>query len=304
MLENLLQIFVFFILGYTARRLKIIPQEYSKAYIDYIMNFGFPALVVYNIYRLRFSLDVLSIIILGWIAIFLTILASYLISKSLKLDKKRTVAFIMMSTFSNTGFLGYPFIHSLYGEEGLRYAVIFDNLAMFLPIFLLAPFIINYAKEGSIKINIKKLLLFPPFIALVIGVSLKPFDVPEIFLNLLKTLGMTVIPIILFSVGLNLRFSHIGKDLKLLTVNMLVKLFASPLILLLILLILKIDLTLPYKVAILQLAMPPMVLASIYLIDADLEKDFSVSSVAIGIILSFLTVPIWYFLMNSLSHQN
>jgi hypothetical protein len=71
--------------------------------------------------------------------------------------------------------------------------------------------------------------------------------------------------------------------------------------LLLILLILKIDLTLPYKVAILQLAMPPMVLASIYLIDADLEKDFAVSSVAIGIILSFLSVPIWYFLLNSLS---
>lgn len=137
-----------------------------------------------------------------------------------------------------------------------------------------------------------------------LGVSLKPFDVPEIFLNLLKTLSMTVIPIILFSVGLNLKFLHIGKDLKLLTVNMLVKLFASSLILLLILLILKIDLTLPYKVVILQLAIPPMVLASIYLIDADFEKDFAVSSVAIGIILSFLTVPIWYFLLNSLSHQS
>jgi len=44
-----------------------------------------------------------------------------------------------------------------------------------------------------------------------LGVSLKPFDVPEIFLNLLKTLSMTVIPIILFSVGLNLKFLHIGK---------------------------------------------------------------------------------------------
>jgi len=96
MLENLLQIFVFFILGYTARKLKIIPQEYSKAYIDYIMNFGFPALVIYNIYRLRFSLDVLGIIILGWIVIFLTIFVSYLISKSLKLYKK-TTAFILIT---------------------------------------------------------------------------------------------------------------------------------------------------------------------------------------------------------------
>ncbi len=298
LIENIFQIFVFFIIGYIARKLNIIPQTYSQAYVDFIMNIGFPALVIYNIYNLKFGFDVVGIVIFGWISIFLTIVVSIIISKILKLNKETTSTFILMSTFANTGFLGYPFIHSFYGDEGLRYAVIFDNISMFLPIFLLAPFIISYAKEGAIKINLKDLLLFPPFIALVVAILIKPFTVPDIFLNLLNKLGMTVIPLVLFAVGLNLRFSNVKNRLKLTALILFVKHFLSPLILLTILILLSFNTSLPYKVSILQLAMPPMVLASIYVIQADLDKDLAVSSVALGIIFSFITVPLWFFVLS------
>ncbi len=298
LIENIFQIFVFFILGYVARKLNIIPQSYSQAYIDFIMNIGFPALVIYNIYNLRFGFDVVGIVILGWISIFLTIGLSFIISKLLKLNKESTSTFILMSTFSNTGFLGYPFVHAFYGDEGLRYAVIFDNISMFLPIFLLAPFIISYAKKDSIKLNLKSLLMFPPFMALVVALLLKPFTVPDIFLNLLKKLSTTVIPLILFAVGLNLRFSNIKTKLKLTAIVLFIKHFIAPIILLTILILIGFSISLPYKVAILEFAMPPMVLASIYAIQAELDKDLAISSVALGIILSFISIPLWFFILS------
>ena len=300
MIQNLIIIFFFFSLGYIYRKLKIFPENYSKPYVDFIMYVGFPALVINNIYHLKFTSDVFMALLTGWIALILNILFSYKVATLIKLDKKSAISFVMVSTFANTGFLGYPFILSLYGSEGLRYAVIFDNLAMFLPIYILAPILISFAKEEkSFKVDLKKLLLFPPFTALLIALFLKPFQLPSIVLKILDMLGSTVIPLILFSVGMNLRFSSIKKDIKIISLVLFIKQLLLPLSVLIILLILGVSLTLPWKVAILQLSMPPMVLASIFVIEANLNKDIAVSSVALGIILSFLSVPLIYYILEN-----
>ncbi|ACN99540.1 putative integral membrane protein [Sulfurihydrogenibium azorense Az-Fu1] len=301
MIQNLIIIFFFFFLGYIYRKLKIFSENYSKPYIDFIMYVGFPALVINNIYHLKFTSDVFMALLTGWIALILNILFSYKVATLIKLDKKSAISFVMVATFANTGFLGYPFILSLYGSEGLRYAVIFDNLAMFLPIYILAPILISFAKdEKSFKVDLKKLLLFPPFTALLIALSLKPFQLPSIVLKILDMLGSTVIPLILFSVGMNLRFTSIKKDIKIISLVLLIKQILLPLTVLTILLLLGVSLTLPWKVAILQLSMPPMVLASIFVIEANLNKDIAVSSVALGIILSFLTVPLIYYIIENM----
>jgi predicted permease len=302
MLNNLAVIFFFFSLGYIYKKLKILSESYSKSYVDFIMYVGFPALVINNIYHLKFTRDVFMILISGWIALILNILFSYqLATKILKLNRQSAISFVMVSTFANTGFLGYPYILSLYSSEGLRYAVIFDNIAMFLPIFIMAPILISYAKEEkSFKIDIKKLFLFPPFLALLIALTLKPFHIPDLFIKILDTLGSTVIPLILFSVGMNLKFSAIGKNFKVISFVLLIKHILLPLTFLGVILILGISLTLPWKVAVLQLAMPPMVLASIFIIEANLDKDIAVSSVALGIIVSFLTVPLIYYLLENM----
>ncbi|MFN4306338.1 AEC family transporter [Sulfurihydrogenibium azorense] len=132
------------------------------------------------------------------------------------------------------------------------------------------------------------------------ALSLKPFQLPSIVLKILDMLGSTVIPLILFSVGMNLRFTSIKKDIKIISLVLLIKQILLPLTVLTILLLLGVSLTLPWKVAILQLSMPPMVLASIFVIEANLNKDIAVSSVALGIILSFLTVPLIYYIIENM----
>ncbi|MEZ0323140.1 MAG: AEC family transporter [Hydrogenothermaceae bacterium] len=297
--ENLVAIIFFFSLGYIFVRFRIFPAEYSKAFTDFIINVGFPGLVFYNIYNLKFSSDVIFILFAGYVVIFISLLTSFYIGKWLRFNRQTLSSFILVSSFGNTGFLGYPFVLSLYGEEGLRYAVIFDQLAMFLPIYLLAPFIVAYGKgEKRFNLDFKKILLFPPFIAMFIAVILKPFTVPTLVLNISQTLGKTVIPLILFSVGMNLRFSSLKERLRDISLVIFIKNFILSFILLGFVCIAIGQISLSWKVAIIETSMPPMVLASIFVINANLDKDLAVSSVATGILVSFLSVPFFYFLIE------
>lgn len=299
LLESIFTIMFFFLLGYTFVKFRLFPADYSNAFTDFIINVGFPGLVLYNIYNLKFSLDVVSIVFAGYLIILFSILFSFFVGKMMNYDRKTLGSFILVSSFGNTGFLGYPFVLSLYGEEGLRYAVIFDQLAMFLPIYLLAPLVIAYSKgEKSFKVDIKKVLLFPPFIALVVGLVIKPFLVPSIVLELSQLLGKTVIPLILFSVGMNMRFSRLKERFRDVFLVLSIKNILSPFLVIVFLLAFKISFSLPWKVAIIQMAMPPMVLSSIFVINAGLDRDLAVSSVASGIVLSFVTIPFIYFLIQ------
>lgn len=294
---NLFEIFIFFFLGYLSVRLNLFPESYSKAYTDFIINIGFPALVFYNIYHLDFSPDIGFIVFLGYIAILISLFLSFFAGKALNLSRKTQASFMILSSFGNTGFLGYPFIVALHGEEALKYAVIFDQLAMFLPIYLIAPVIISYGLgEGSFRIDIKKFLLFPPFVALVLGVFTKGAYVPPLFLDISQTLGKTVIPLIMFSVGMNIKVSSLWSRLRDISAVLIIKNLLTPLIVLLILVLSGYSLILPLQVAIIEMAMPPMVLASIFIINANLDKELAVSSVATGIVLSFISVPAIYYL--------
>ncbi len=98
---------------------------------------------------------------------------------------------------------------------------------------------------------------------------------------------------------MNLRFSSLKQEIKLVSLVLFIKMVFVPLLLLFILAFIGTNLDLPWKVGILEIAMPPMVLASIFVINANLAKDLAVSSVGAGILLSFITIPLIYYLISS-----
>ncbi len=302
MLENLFSVVLYFSLGYISRKSGIFEEKTSDILIKFIIYLSFPALVIFNVYHLNLEKSLIFIVFLGWFTIIFSIFVSFFVGKALKMDKKTHASFIMMSTFGNTSFLGFPFQLAFFGEEGLRYAVIFDQFASFLPVSIISPFILAYGRdEGSISIDWKKILTFPPFITLVLALFLKPFvHMPDFILNSLHTLGITVIPLALFSVGFNLRFSSVKERIRGVLFVLGLKMVFVPLIVVLVLYLLGIDFSVPVKSALLEICMPPMVLASIFVIGAGLDKDLAVSSVGLGIIISFLTVPLFVLLLQNL----
>ncbi len=300
MIENLFSVVLFFSIGYIARKKNILEENASDVLIKFIVYFAFPALVVYNVYHLKVEKSILYIVTSGWLITIFLIFFSFLVGKRLNFDNKKLASFIMMSTFGNTSFLGFPFQLAFNGEEGLRYAVVYDQLASFLSVSLLSPFILAYGHgKKKISIDLKSIFTFPPFITLILSFFLKPFvNLPDFILSSLNTLGMTVIPLALFSVGFNLKFSSVKERIRDISVVLFIKMLVAPFLLILALLILNVKISMEWKSTVLEVAMPPMVLASIFVINEKLDRDLAVSSVGLGIILSFVTVPIIMFIIK------
>lgn len=293
MFENLFSVILFFSLGYFSRKVGLFDEKDSNSLINFILYISFPALVIYNVYYLEFDLDIIYVLITGWLVIIFSIFFSFITGKILHLDKKSLASFVMMSSFGNTSFLGFPYQTAFFGEEGLRYAVVFDQIASFLPVTFLSPFILAYGSGKKAGIDFKKVITFPPFLALVFAFFIKftGFPIPTFVLDSLNLLGMTVIPLALFSVGLNLRFSSVSKHKITIGMVLLIKMILVPVSLIFLLKLLGVQINIIWKSGILEISMPPMVLASILVIGAGLNREIAVGSVAIGIILSFITVP-------------
>ncbi len=203
MIENLFSVILFFSLGYISKRFRIFPESHSNPLIDFIIYVALPALVLYNVYHLHVNRNLIFVLLIGgWGAIVLSIVASLFLGKLLKLNKETLVTFIVMSTFGNTGFVGFPFVNALLGSEGLTYAVVFDQVGAFLPLSLLAPIIISFSEVNpKIRIDMKKIVTYPPFIALLCGLLIKGTEIPPFLLESLNTLGQTVIPLFYFLLG-------------------------------------------------------------------------------------------------------
>lgn len=97
---------------------------------------------------------------------------------------------------------------------------------------------------------------------------------------------------------MNIKISSLWARFRDIVAVLVIKNLLIPILILLMLIALGYNLTLPIKVAILQISMPPMVLASIFIINAGLDKELAVLSVATGIIFSFITVPFIYYLVQ------
>jgi len=303
--SKLFPIIFYFTLGYLSKKFGVFDRRASDNFVRFIVVFAFPSLVIYNVYNLKFDKAFITLIVFGWIVIITALTISFLVGKFiLNLNRKTLASFMLLASFGNTSFLGFPFQIAFLGEEGLKFAVVFDQLASFLPVSLISPIIIAYGKGDKIKkFNIRKIVTFPPFIALNLGFLIKFLNItiPQFILDALLMLGSVVIPLALFSIGINFKLSHFTDRKKELALVLLIKMILIPIIFMfLVLHLMNIPLDINTKAFFIEILMPPMVLVSIFIIEQKLDEELAIASVGIGIIFSFISVPILFWFMNNM----
>lgn len=290
MIQNIIYLFLLFFLGF------VFKKRFEKnldALIDFIIYIALPSLIVSHIYNLNIGIDFLKYIAFGWAITIFSIILSYLFGKFiLRLDLKSLLSFVMVSTFANTAFVGYPYVETFLGNQALGYAIIFDNFASFLPVVTIGAFLVSL-NSSSKKIDLKKIFTFPPFIALIFSFLLKFFYIDESILQIFEKIGSTVTPLALFAVGAKIDIKKL-KNIKIpVFFSLLIRMVVIPSIALFFLKTFF-EMNAESKAVFFEIAMPPMVLASIMVMKAKLNSDIAVSSVGIGVILSFVTIPLFY----------
>lgn len=294
----LFSIFVLVASGFLAKKFNVLEQKHSSIFINFVLCFAIPALIFDKVYHVNIDTTLINIIALGFVSTIFGALVALLLSFIFKFSKATMVSAVMLSLFGNTLFVGMPVVKGFFGDSVINEAIFYDQLATSIPLSILGPFILSFGAKDQVSLlkNTISVLKFPPFVALVLALAFKHFTLPEFIFSPLRMFEGSVTPVALFAIGVGLSFASIKSSYKALGVVLMCKMVVPALFFFVVAKMFGETLDKTWLVGLLQCAMPPMALASAMIMKAELDSSLAVSSVAMGVVFSFVTMPIFYYL--------
>ena len=298
-MENFLLLGVCFLLGIGLRVSGVIDEKGPAALNAVIIHMPLPALAILYAHDLPFGPELILPAAMAWIVFGVGYVFFLLVGRKLGMDRETVVCLALTAGLGNTSFVGLPMIEAFFGPEYMGVGMLCDTAGTFM--VLAIPGIILAAGISGRNISgralAKKVLLFPPLLAIVLGFALHAVPYPDWLIQVLSRLGSTLSPLALLSVGLTLRFSAIkgnGRDLAL---GLLYKMALAP-TLIFVLYIWGVGATdVITKVTVFESAMGPMITGGIIAMTYGARPSLAATMLGLGIPLSFLTLPVWYRLL-------
>ncbi len=297
---NVILLIVCFLSGILLKRTGRFPAATPAALNGFVIHVSLPALALLHIHALRLDRTLLYSAAMPWLLFGAGVLFFRSLGKVLSLSRGTVGALILVGGLGNTSFVGLPMIEAYYGKEFIGTGLIVDQLGSFLVLSTLGIFtaIVYSAGEASPRQMARKVLLFPPFQALLIALLLTPVPFPPWLGIILQKLGDTLTPLALASVGFQLQLSDIRGELKPLSLGLLFKLLLAPALLTLLYVLILGGCGKVLQVTLFEAAMAPMITAGIIAVDHDLNPPLVTLMLGIGIPLSFATLPGWWWLLR------
>jgi malate permease and related proteins len=298
-LNNLILLVLCFAGGILLRRLGRMPDNAPATLNSFIIHVSLPALTLLYIHQLRLSGDVILVGLMAWLVFILSAGVFWLAGRWLHLPRATVGALMLTGGLGNTSFLGLPMVEAYFGKGGLPVAIVADQLGSFFVLSILGVTVAGIYSAGRPSVGeiARRILLFPPFISLMVALLLIPVEFAGWFNTLLARLGDTLAPLALLSVGLQLRLSHAAEHKRELALGLSFKLLLAPLAIYL-LYVLALGAHGPaIRVTVFEAAMPPMITGAIVATEHGLNPSLSSSMVAVGLLLSFITLYGWAHLL-------
>lgn len=300
-MENFILIALLLVLGMLLRYLRVFTDSAAQVLNQYVIYLSLPALVLINIPQLQFGKEMSVFALVPWMMVIVSAGLVIFIAKISNWDRPTTGALLLLVPLGNTSFVGIPIIKAFFGEDAVSYALMYDLLGSFPSLAVYGSVILAIYGDNqatfSIKAVAKKILAFPPFISLVIGILLQFAELPRIYFDSLTPLANTLVPVVMLAVGIQLRLKPQLEKIQPFIYGLSIKMIMAPALLLFVFKILGTEGRL-YDVMIFESAMPPMVSAGALAIMANLSPRLTAAMVAYGIILSFVTMPLLFWLIN------
>ncbi len=301
--QSLFTIFILLAGGYISKLIKVLKQKQSRSLFDFVVVFALPCLIFDKIYHLNFNFSLILLIFAGFISTSLAGIISVIVGRVFKFSKPTILSMFVLSAFGNTLFVGMPVVSNVFGEEFVGEVIMYDSLAGAIPISILVPLILamNNGEKVTIVKNIKTIIYFPPFIGLVLGLALKDFKIPEFVFAPIRMFGDSATPVALFAIGLSLGFNAIKSSYKSTVIVLFMKMILAPAIFILILQCFGAAFDKSTLIAVLESSMPTATIVCVMVMKAKLDSNLAASSVAFGLVLSVITLPILLNILTRLS---
>lgn len=299
-MENFVVTITCLLIGMAIKRMPTFPVDTGKALNLFVIYISLPALVLLKIPELTFSKNLLVPALMPWAMLLFSAGLILILARLLQWDRPTTGCLLLLIPLGNTSFLGIPMVQAFFGAQAIPYALLYDQLGSFLALASYGSLILAlYGTSDSrptLKNVVKKVLFFPPMIALVVALTLKSFPYPPLAESLLTTLAATLVPLVMIAVGFQLTLQLDKRAMSQLSIGLSIKLVIAPITALLVCKAIGLEGE-AVQVAIFEAGMPPMVSAGALAILANLSPALTAALVGIGIVLSFATLPVLYQLL-------
>ncbi len=295
-MENFIIVLALLLLGMALNRLKIFPQYSSQSLNLFIIYVSLPALILLQVPRLTFAKDLLAPVLLPWAMVIVSALLIAAASRLFRWQRSTTGALLLMVPLGNTSFFGIPMVEAFWGTDSISYAVLYDQFGSFLALSTYGSFILaiySGSRKPEPGLILKRICLFPPFIALVIGLLTKSVPYPAVLEAVLQNISASLVPVVMVAIGLQIKLKLPPGSWGPFSVGLTVKLVIAPLIATGICLMLN-QHGPAAKVSVFEAGMPPMVTAGALALIADLAPELTAALVGLGLMVSFLTLPALY----------
>lgn len=304
----LAKIFIIMLPGYILKKTGILTKEHAEGMSSLITNITFPCLIIVSM-QMEFSMEILNnckyaIIVFSCI-IAVTMVLARIAGKKAGLPGTQSGIFTFMLMFGNTGFIGFPVLSGLFGQEAVLYGALCDavyNVFMFtIGISIIKPAGEKTDRKTMIKQTVKE-SLNPCFFGLVIGLIffIGRLPLPEIIGGPMESIGNITSPLAMIVIG-----SHLADmNLKELFrpghayIVCLLKLIITPVIGIVFVKLIIGTGSLLASTIIIESAMPVAMCAVIFSQQYKADVNFAVKGVMLTTVMCIVTIPVFAILLQ------
>ena len=283
------------LVGVAVGRFALLPEDAARVLDAVVIRIALPALVVHELVGISLDPRMLVPVAVAWSTLALLAVAVWLLARLLRFDALTTGTLLVVVPLGNTSFLGFPAVEALLGRDHLAPAVVYDQLGTFLALATYATFVAGrYGASPSSRGAgpVARLLRFPPFLALLAALVLRPVGLPPVLDELTGVLGATVTPLAMLSIGLRLDLRAVTHRPLALGTGLSLRMLVAPAAVLLVARLVGADGPV-WDVAQLEAAMPPMVTAAVVAAEAGLDARLAAALTGAGVVLAMVTLPLW-----------
>ncbi len=300
--SNLVSLFVLIAVGFAAVKTGVLKPEASAHFSSLLLKITLPCTIFVSLvqreYNSAFAHDGITIIIAGLIMYPIMLYLSRTLAHLTRVPDGHKGVWSFISTYSNSGFMGFPIALALLGTEGLALAVML-NVAYNITLYTLGALEIirDNPNHGSEGIDMKSVIFSNLNIATALSLIFYfgQIKIPPSVIVPFKYLSDITTPISMIIVGIALahsKASDIFTDVHAWTASVM-RLLACPLILCVILRVLPLGINpLIGAVLILINAMPGASVTAVLCEMYHADTDFAARAMFIQNLACMVTIPL------------
>ena len=214
-INQMIQLFLIIGLGYFMQKKKILNDELNTKLNFIVISITTPALIFSSVCTTSISeksMVIYTLVIATAVYVALPVI-SFVLVKLMRIPMHQKGLYMFMTIFSNTGFMGYPIMKALFGNDAVFYTALFNIL------FTLGVILINYGNDVKMKLNPKN-LLSPGVVASIIAIFIYFLEIPipDVIANSCGMVGDMTTPLAMMIIGAtlaNIKVKELFTELRL-----------------------------------------------------------------------------------------